>query len=132
MIHTMKKPRTRLCVEDDAVVLVAYQNRLQPAGYHVIPARDGLEAIKRLSTIVPDLVLLDLMLPRFSGEEVLQFIRTHDSLAAVPVIVLSTNSILDSDQEYLLESAHQRILKSLCTPATLLETIQKALPDEPD
>ncbi|HXI70426.1 MAG TPA: response regulator [Verrucomicrobiae bacterium] len=126
----MQKTRTILYVEDDPVTLTAYQNRLKLAGYHVIPARDGLEAIKQLSTMVPDLVVLDLMLPRFSGEEVLQYIRTHDALAAVPVIVLSTNSILDSEQEHLLESASQRILKSLCTPATLLETIQKALPDE--
>jgi len=126
----MQKTRTILYVEDDPVTLTAYQNRLQQAGYHVIPARDGLEAIKQLSTMIPDLVVLDLMLPRFSGEEVLQYIRTHDALAAVPVIVLSTNSILDSEQEHLLESASQRILKSLCTPATLLETIQKALPDE--
>jgi len=127
----MKMTRTILYVEDDPVALTAYQNRLQQAGYHVLPARDGLEAIKRLSTIVPDLVLLDLMLPRFSGEEVLQYIRTHDSLAAVPVIILSTNSILDSEQEHLLESTSQRIIKSLCTPATLLDAVRKALPDEP-
>jgi len=127
----MKKTRTILYVEDDPVVLTAYQNRLQQAGYQVIPARDGLEAIKHLSTIVPDLVLLDLMLPRFSGEEVLKYIRAHASLAAVPVIILSTNSILDSEQEHLLESTSQRIIKSQCTPATLLEAIQKALPDEP-
>ena len=125
------KIRTILYIEDDAVVLKAYQKRLQQAGFHVIPAHDGLEAIKRLSTIVPDLVLLDLVMPRFSGSEVLQFIRTHQTLASIPVIVLSTNSVDDAEQEHLLESASRRILKSLCTPAILLNAIQEVLTDQP-
>jgi len=127
----MKLTRTILYVDDDLVTLTVYQNRLQQAGYHVIPARDGLEAIKQLSTTAPDLVLLDLMLPRLSGEEVLKFIRTHATLAAIPVIILSTNSILDSEQEHLLESANERIIKSHCNPVTLLDAVRKALPDEP-
>jgi CheY-like chemotaxis protein len=127
----MKNVRTILYVEDDALVLTAYKKCLQAAGYIVIPARDGLEAIKRLSTLVPDLVLLDLVLPRFSGGEVLQFIRTHQTLAAVPVIVLSTNSVADTAEEELLESASKRIIKSLCTPAILLAAIREALPDKP-
>jgi chemosensory pili system protein ChpA (sensor histidine kinase/response regulator) len=128
----MKKTHTILYVEDDALMLKAYSLRLQQAGYHVIPAHDGLEAIKRLSTIVPDLVLLDLVMPRFSGSEVLQFIRTHQSLAAIPVIVLSTNSVDDAEQEHLLESASRRILKSLCTPTILLTAIREALPEKTD
>jgi len=127
----MKNVRTILYVEDDAVVLAAYQNYLQKAGYAVITARDGLEAIKQLSTQAPDLVLLDLALPKFNGEEVLQYIRNQKVLAAIPVIVLSTNSILDAEQEHLLEGASKRIIKSHCTPAVLLAAIQEALPDKP-
>ena len=126
----MKRVRTILYIEDDAVVRMAYQRRLEVEGYLVVPAADGLEAMKQLSTTVPDLVLLDLVMPRFSGEEVLQYIRKTKSLAHLPVIVLSTNSIDDATQEHLLESASKRILKSLCTPATLLAAIQEALPNE--
>jgi CheY-like chemotaxis protein len=125
----MNQVKTILYVEDDLIVLTAYQNRLQQEGYHVIPARDGLEAMKRLAVFVPDLILLDLMLPRFNGEEVLLFIRNNPQLAKVPVIVLSTNSILDVAQEHLLEGSHKRLIKSHCTPATLLAAIEEVFAD---
>ena len=123
----MNKVKTILYAEDDLIVLTAYQKCLQQAGYQVIPARDGVEAMKQLSMFVPDLVLLDLMLPKFSGEEVLQFIRTNPRLTMIPVIILSTNSIVDMAQEHLLEGSHKRLLKSHCTPATLLAAIAEVL-----
>jgi CheY-like chemotaxis protein len=126
----MTKVRTILYAEDDLVVLTVYKKRLEHAGFHVIPARDGLEAIKNLSIFVPDLVLLDLMMPKFNGEEVLQFIRNNPRFAKVPVIILSTNSIRDVAQEALLEQADQRLLKSKCTAESLVEAIQYLLAGE--
>jgi len=123
----MPKVKTILYVEDDMVVLTVYRLRLQQAGYHVITAHDGLEAIKKLSTIVPDLVLLDLMLPRFNGEEVLKFIHANASLVKVPVIILSTNTVRDIAQESLLERASKRLLKSNCNSAMLLEAVEEVL-----
>ena len=123
----MTKVRTILYAEDDLVVLTVYKKRLEQAGFHVIPARDGLEAIKNLSIFVPDLVLLDLLMPKFNGEEVLQFIRDNPRLAKVPVIILSTNSIRDTAQEHILEKADQRLIKSRCTSESLLEAIQYLL-----
>ena len=123
----MTKVRTILYAEDDLVALTVYKKKLEQAGFHVIPARDGLEAIKNLTISVPDLVLLDLMMPKFSGEEVLQFIRDNPRLASVPVIILSTNSIRDLAQEHVLEKADKRIIKSRCTSESLLEAIQYLL-----
>ena len=123
----MNNPQTILYVEDDDLVFNIYHKRLQAAGYNVVPARDGIEAIKQLSIVKPDLVLLDLLLPKFSGDEVLQYIRANKNFAAIPVIVLSTNSIDDAAHEHLLESASRRILKSLCTPAILLTAVQEVL-----
>lgn len=127
----MNKVRTILYAEDDMIVLTAYQTRLAQAGFHVIPARDGLEAMKRLSVFVPDLILLDLMMPRFNGEEVFHFIRSKPVLAKVPVVVLSTNSVLDMAQERLLECANKRLIKHHCTPAILLAAIQEIFAGEP-
>ena len=123
----MTKVRTILYAEDDLVVLTVYKKRLEAAGFHVIPARDGLEAIKNLSIFVPDLVLLDLMMPKFNGEEVLQFIRNNPRFVNVPVIILSTNSIRDLAQEHILEQADQRLIKSRCTSEMLVESIQYLL-----
>jgi DNA-binding response OmpR family regulator len=119
--------KTIVFVEDNSVVLMAYQNRLQHEGFRVEPARDGLEAMKILSQVTPDVVILDLMLPKFNGVEVLKFIHSNSRLKAVAVIILSTNSILDVAEEYVLERANERLIKGSCTPAILLQTIRKLL-----
>jgi CheY-like chemotaxis protein len=129
----MAKIKTILYAEDDQVVLMAYRKYLQQAGFHVIPAHDGLEAMKNLSIFVPDLIVLDLMMPKFSGEEVLQFICGNNRLAKVPLIVLSSNSVGDVDHEQYLERADRRLLKYKCTPARLLEAaieLMAAIPAE--
>jgi len=121
----MTKAKTILYVEDDPVVLMAYRQRLEKEGFLVESAKDGLEAMKVLLRLVPDLVLLDLMLPRFDGGEVLKLMQANPRLKAVPVIILSTNSILDAEEEYILESANRRFIKDRCTIPMVLEAIRE-------
>ena len=125
------KAKTILYVEDDPVVLTAYRHRLEREGFSVESARDGLEAMRILLRLVPDLMVLDLMLPRFDGGEVLKFMQANPRLKTVPVIILSTNSIIDADEEYVLESASRRFIKGQCTFPMVLEAIQKLLAEEP-
>lgn len=127
----MIKTKTILYVEDDPVVLMAYRHRLEAEGYSVESARDGLEAMKILLRLVPDLVVLDLMLPKFDGAEVLKFMQANPCLKTVPVIILSTNSIVDADEEYVLEGANRRFIKDQCTFPMVLEAIQKLLAETP-
>jgi CheY-like chemotaxis protein len=123
------KIKTIIFVEDNPVVLAAYRNRLQREGFHIEPASDGLEAMKILWRLVPDVVILDLLLPKFNGVDVLKYIRSNSRLKTVPVITLSTNSIIDTAQEYVLERANKRLLKGTCTPAIMLQVIQELLAD---
>jgi chemosensory pili system protein ChpA (sensor histidine kinase/response regulator) len=125
------KTKTILYVEDDPVMLMAYRHRLEGEGFSVESAKDGLEAMKVLLHLVPDLVVLDLMLPRFDGAEVLKFMQANPRLKTVPVIILSTNSIVDADDEYVLECASRRFIKNQCTFPMVLEAIQKLLAEEP-
>jgi len=122
------KTKTIVFVEDNPVVLMAYRNRLQREGFHVEPAQDGLEAMKILTQFVPDLVVLDLMLPKINGVEVLKFICTDPRYQTIPVIVLSTNSIIDTADDRVLERANKRLLKGSCTPTIMLQAIQELLP----
>jgi chemosensory pili system protein ChpA (sensor histidine kinase/response regulator) len=115
--------KTIFFVEDSDVERLAYQRVLERAGFHVQIARDGLEGLRLLHNVVPDLVLLDLLLPKFDGVEVMKFIRSNPKLKSVPVIIFSTNSIIDAQDEPLLEGATRRLLKCQCNPATMLETI---------
>jgi CheY-like chemotaxis protein len=123
--------KTIFFVEDSEVELIAYRNVLEKAGYCVVSARDGLEAMRLLHNIIPDLILLDLLLPRFDGVEVLKFIRTHARLKSLPVVIFSTNSIIEAEDEPLLEGANKRLLKCQCTPAIMLQTICEVFSGKP-
>lgn len=116
-----------LFIDDDPIVLMAYRTRLTQAGFHVEPARDGLEAMRQLATIVPDVIILDLMLPKFNGVELMGFIRGNPKLKNTPVIVLSTHSIIDAEGEPMLETAYRRLIKETCTPSAMIEAINDAL-----
>jgi chemosensory pili system protein ChpA (sensor histidine kinase/response regulator) len=122
------KPKTILFVEDDMVVMVAYGNCLRRAGYVVATAGDGLVAMKILNEAVPDLIVLDLMMPRFNGVEVFKFIRANPRLKKIPVIIFSTNSIIEATNELVLESANKRLIKGVCTATMLLEAVEELLP----
>ena len=120
----MAKVKTILYCEDDLVVLTLYRKHLQQAGYHVIPAQDGLEAMKNLSMFVPDLVVLDLMMPKFSGEEVLKFICSETRLHEVPLVILSTNPEVEDGYRQISGRADKYLVKYHCTPEKLLGAIQ--------
>lgn len=123
--------KTILFIEDSEVEMLAYKSMLERAGYCVQTAKDGLEGMRVLHNIVPDLVLLDLVLPRFDGVEVLKFMRSNEGLKTVPVIIFSTNSIIDSEDEPLLAGATKRLLKSQCSPPLMLLAIREALASKP-
>ncbi|MGO8931270.1 MAG: response regulator [Limisphaerales bacterium] len=116
--------RTILFVEDDSFVLTMYRSRLEAAGFQVEAAADGLAAIDALPRIRPDLVVLDLMLPKLHGLEVLKFIRSDVNLKATPVVILS-NAYMEGLAAKAMEAGAQAgILKTQCTPAKLLKIIR--------
>lgn len=65
------------------------KQRLEREGYAVTLARDGAEAIKTLKTLKPDLVLLDIILPKYSGFEVMEMMHNDPTLAQPPVVIIS-------------------------------------------
>lgn len=88
-VEERRPPARILVVEDerDIAALIAYH--LTKDGYRVRTAEGGLEALEAVSAERPDLMVLDLMLPGFSGYEVLQEVRRRPELAELPVVVLT-------------------------------------------
>ena len=119
----MKSNKSILFVEDDAVVLTTYRNLLQREGFRIESATDGLEALKALSQATPDLIVLDLMLPKFDGADVLKFIRADPRLKTIPIIIFSNAQVTDFAEDAITK--HLR--KTDCTPSILLQTIQDML-----
>ena len=111
-----------LYIEDDVVVLTAYRDRLQKAGFDVESSVDGIEAMHILTVRVFDLIILDLALPHFSGVDILKAIRENPRLKSIPVVIFSSN--VESAQPSVLKLADKYLLKGDCTFQNLLHAIE--------
>lgn len=121
---------TILLVEDDPLFQRAYETHLQEEGYQVRIAADGEEALRQIEASRPDLVLLDLLLPRMSGYEVLAQVRANPSLAELPVIVL-TNRAEPEDMKRAMElGATDYFVKVTARPRQVLWKVRQALTRE--
>lgn len=81
--------KTILLVEDDVLLLNLLTAKLKKANFEVVEALDGVEALEKLRTLRPNLILLDLLLPRKNGFEVLQEINEDPQLQKIPVVIIS-------------------------------------------
>jgi CheY-like chemotaxis protein len=116
-----------LIVEDDQLVASAYKKRFGEAGYAVEWAPDGLEGIKMVSATKPDIVLLDLLMPRLDGIEVLKYIRSHPDLKHLPVVVFSNSYMTNLVENAWRAGADQCLMKASTTPAQLFDAVNKAM-----
>jgi DNA-binding response OmpR family regulator len=120
----MKSVTTILFVENDAVALMMYQKRLQREGFHVEVAEDGIGALRVLSEMTPDVVILDLMLPKFSGRDVFDYMRADPQFKDVPIILFSNAP--KSEWPTNAEASPTRALpKSEANFSALLELIRE-------
>jgi DNA-binding response OmpR family regulator len=101
-------PGRILIVDDDPSLLVVLADQLRDDGYEVSTARDGAEAMRRLEAGWPDLILLDLMMPRVDG---LALARQIKADADLPIIVLSAIDTADSKARLLDEVAEDYVTK---------------------
>lgn len=120
-----------LMVDDDEVVVAAYRNKLMQAGFDVEVAFDGLNAMKMLHAYRPDVVVLDMMLPKFSGLEVLKYIRSEVSFRKIRVVILSNMYVGGEQREIAGLEADKAFAKSDCTPALLIQAIHEVLAASP-
>jgi CheY-like chemotaxis protein len=116
-----------LLVDDDALVLQVFRDGLLRQGFQVATAKNGLEAINMLEENKPDLIVLDLMMPKLTGADVVKFIRAQAHLADLPVIVLSNSYVDELTTAVRQAGVQEALVKSRCTPSTLVDIIQQTL-----
>jgi two-component system phosphate regulon response regulator PhoB len=100
-----------LVADDDEDILTLVQLRLSRSGFEVIVARDGEEALRLVRERHPDLAVLDWMMPKSSGLEVLRAIRADSETAGIPVILLTARASEADVQEGLDAGAVDYIAK---------------------
>lgn len=122
-----QKTRDILLIEDDGFISGMYQTKLSMLGFEVRVAVDGLTGWEEVRKKRPDLLLLDIVLPKKDGFEILSDIRKHPDLKDLPVIVL-TNLGQKSDVERGLElGADDYVIKAHFTPTEVVEKIERIL-----
>lgn len=126
MSETTKKKI--MIVEDDSFVMDIYQTKLSQEGFEVISASNGIEAIKKLETELPDLILLDIVMPYMGGMEALKKLKEDEKTKTIPVVLLTNLSQKEDIDLGLGLGANDYLIKSHFTPSEVLEKIRVYLP----
>lgn len=114
-----------LIAEDDRFLANAYRVKLTKAGFEVKITSDGQEALTALRTFIPDLILLDLVMPVKDGFATLQEIKAHPTLRTIPVIVASNLGQKEDVDKAMKLGARDFVIKSDLSLDTLIQKIHK-------
>jgi len=121
-----ENPPCILVVEDVPLGLAVLRLRLEAEGFTVITARDGVEALEQARDGHPDLMVLDLMLPRLSGERVCQELRADPRTQALPIVVVSAR-VQEAERLRALASGADAFIAKPYDMARLVEEIHARL-----
>lgn len=126
MPQTTPKPRI-LVVEDDEFLNRMYVAKLEHEQFEVISASDGETALQLTITELPNLVLLDLLLPKRDGFSVLAEIKRRDETKRIPVIVLTNLSQQEQVQKCMSLGAADCLIKAHFTPSEVVQKVRQLL-----
>lgn len=116
-----------LLVEDDPFLSEIYITKFEEAGYVVEVADDGEKGFQKLKEVAPDIVLLDIILPKMTGLQILEEMKKDERLKSIPVIVLS-NLGSDEDTNKAMElGADGYLIKSQYTPSEVVAKIEEII-----
>ncbi len=126
----MHAPITILLAEDDEFLARMYQQKLLLEGYRVVVARDGEQAIAHIAHEPIRAVLLDIIMPKKSGFEVLVALRAYPNhaIASVPVLVVSNLSHDQAIHQSMLAGANDYIIKPGSNPTEVVSLLKKLVP----
>ena len=114
-------------IEDEAAIRRMYALKLRFSNYEICEAADGEEGLKIIDAHKPDLVLLDLRMPRMSGDEMLRELRNSDWGENIPVIILTNISKDEAPRTLWHLGISDFIIKANSTPQKVLEAVERVL-----
>lgn len=119
-------PQRILICDDDTVILRLLQVNLELEGYEVLLAHDGEEAVGVAEKEKPDLVILDIMMPRMDGYQAVEALKGNEATASIPVVFLSAKA-QQSDINRGLQHGVADYLTKPFDPSELLEVVQRLI-----
>ena len=118
--------RTILLVEDNSDNRVIYRRALEHFGYTVLEALDGEQAIRIARESLPDLILMDISIPRVNGWEVTQILLGEDGTRHIPIVALTAHA-LPSDRARGAEIGFARYLTKPIEPRKVIEDVERVM-----
>jgi len=116
-----------LIIEDDQIVANIYRNKLIVEGFQVEAAYTGEIGLELVRSFQPDVVILDLVLPKISGVEVMKIVRADPQFQNLPLIVFSNTYLTSMVQEAWKAGATKCLSKASCSPRQVVETVRSTL-----
>ena len=120
--------RTRvLMVEDDPAQRISIRSVLEPQQWLVTEADNGRVALSRLTEEIPDIILIDLMMPEMDGFQLITALRERPDWRRIPVIVITALDLTAADRKRLNSGVEGILLKSSFEPSQLVRTVRQAV-----
>jgi CheY-like chemotaxis protein len=121
--------KTILVADDESHILNVVSLKLRNAGYRVVTARDGQEALELAEQEKPDLIITDYHMPQLSGLELCQKLKQQESTSMIPAIMLTARGY-HLEPEDTEKSGIQRMLSKPFSPRQLLTTVNEVLQEK--
>lgn len=116
-----------LIADDDPFLIQIYSTRFSKDGYEVETCADGEMALSKAKELKPDLVILDIMLPKMSGLDVLSELKADQSTAKIPVVILSNLTSVEEQEQAMERGAVAFLSKIRHTPSQVVREVEKYL-----
>jgi DNA-binding response OmpR family regulator len=116
-----------LIIEDDHIVANIYRNKFAVEGFQVEIARDGAAGWELLHRFRPDAAILDLVLPKMSGVEIIKQLRAEPEFAQLPIIVFSNTYLTNMVQDAWKAGATKCLSKANCSPRQVMDVVRSVL-----
>ena len=116
-----------VAAEDDKLISGSLCEALKASGYEPTPAYDGEEAVAKIKEVMPDLVLLDIMMPKLDGISVLWELKSNPATAKIPVIVLTNIGDVETISKIVEAGAVDYLLKSDQSVDDIIQKVKDVL-----
>lgn len=126
-VNKLSAPKQILIVDDDQLMHRLFQHHLEKAGYKMISAMNGREALDLAARQLPNLIVMDIMMPDIDGLAALRELKKNDATKAIPVIMITANSHHLTKQESANSGAAIFLTKPF-SPTQLLNEIRRLVP----
>lgn len=123
----MPDKKSIILVEDDEFLAELYATKLKLEGYEIYLALDGEKGLKLIKEKKPNLILLDIILPKKDGFEILKIIKADKELKNIPVILLTNLSQKDEVKKGLDLGANDYLIKAHFMPSEVVKKIKQSL-----